>query len=263
MIKWILPAGNLKLSCGHGFICQPACATRVEAHNFSDWSKPGTANLRTVLIPFTRQECAFFSYHWFLKGKEKMKTGHKIAIVGACIVAAGTVIAPQLIDSKGDKKESQTNVGRDDQSGDGDGNRCQGTCSYGNTPIPENTYRTDTAPDIKGPWAYKIVRTVTQAGDEGLMVRSCNVSDCPGPDGARQVGLVLVHRTVWVECWEDSGFDGHEGQGITKWYKVKWPTNEPHKVADLESARDDKYSGWMYSGYMESAGHDGNIPECK
>ncbi|MFF1295803.1 MULTISPECIES: hypothetical protein [unclassified Streptomyces] len=193
-----------------------------------------------------------------------MKTGHKIAIAGACIVAAGTIIAPQLAsgDDEGSDKEPRTSQSGD-LNGNGDGPRCKGSCTYGGTPIPENTYRNNAAPGPTGPWAYRVVRTVTQAGDEGLMVRSCNVSDCPGPDSARQIGLVLVHRTVWVECWEDSGFDGHEGQGITTWYKVKWPTNRPHKVADLESSREDKYTGWMYSGYMEPAGHDGSIPKCK
>ncbi|MFF9274275.1 hypothetical protein [Streptomyces griseosporeus] len=194
-----------------------------------------------------------------------MKTGHKIALAGAGIVAAGTIIAPQLITDDG-KKEATTSVSGGDMNGDGDGQqRCQGshvTCTQGEQPIPENTYRTDTEPSKTGPWAYKVVRTVTQAGDEGLMVRTCNVSDCPGPDSEKQIGLVRVHHTVWVECWEDSGFDGNEGQNITKWYKVKWPTNEPHTAADLESSRDDKYAGWMYSGYMEPAGHNGNIPEC-
>ncbi|MDI9835857.1 hypothetical protein [Streptomyces sp. KAU_LT] len=195
-----------------------------------------------------------------------MKTGHKVALGGAVIVAVGTIIAPQLISDDGDKKEPNTSASMGgDMGGNGDGPRCQGAkvnCPQGSQPIPENTYRTDKAPSEVGPWAYKVVRTVTQAGDEGLMVRTCNVSDCPGPDSARQVGLVRVHHTVWVECWKDSGYDGGEGQGITKWYKVKWPTDQPHSTPDLESSREDKYTAWMYSGYMEPSGHNGKIPEC-
>ncbi|MER7968799.1 hypothetical protein ABTX35_07295 [Streptomyces sp. NPDC096080] len=192
-----------------------------------------------------------------------MKTKFKISIAAAIIVAAGSVAATQLASDE-DKNEPHSSVSGDIH-GDGDGPRCQGTevnCPQGEQPIPENTYRTDKNPAGSGPWPFKVVRTVTQAGDEGLMVRTCNVSDCPGPDSERQIGLVRVHHTVWVDCWQDSGFDGGEGQNITKWYLVRWPSNEPHTTPDLESSREDKYRGWMYSGYIEPSGHNGKIPEC-
>lgn len=223
-------------------------------------------------VSLDRNTCLEFQFVT-LKKIKNLKTAHKVALGAASIAAAGslTIAVVNLVTDDGaDQSPSNSTVdnkGRTSVEGDGPGPRvvCPGDnthCSVGSQATPRTTFRTEAEPEGKGPWRYKVVDTVTERGDEGLKVRSCAVSDCPGPDSAAQIGFTQLHDTVWVLCQKDTKFQPGAGEETTIWLKVKWPVNEPNSATDLQSSRDDAHTGWMYSGFMEPAAHNGEIPEC-
>ncbi|MEV6109166.1 hypothetical protein AB0M28_31340 [Streptomyces sp. NPDC051940] len=189
-----------------------------------------------------------------------MKKQHKVVLIGACI-AGGATIAGAVVVSQGSDAGAKS-------SSDGDGDcRAVGQvrdmyCNQSPAPSKSASFEDpDNPAGATGPWRYRVVNTFVDGRDEGLLVRTCNVDDCPGPDSAARIGMMLQNHVVWVVCKEDSGFNGGESDGGTTWYKVKWPTNEPN--TDIwESNREDRYTGWMFGKYLSAAGHDGKVAEC-
>lgn len=188
-----------------------------------------------------------------------MKTRNKVILWAAGITATGALTGGILASQGTDEKNEDT------VKGDGDCHVVEagGDVTCGGEADKPDTFQGEEAAAHKGPWRYKVVNTFIDGRDEGLRVRACNVDDCAGPDSAERIGIVLQNHTVWVVCKEDSGFNGGEPDGGTTWYKVKWPTNKPTPGIELESSREDPYSGWMFGKYMSPSGHDGKIAECK
>lgn len=191
-----------------------------------------------------------------------MKKKNKVILWAAGITAVASVAGASIVAANQGPSEEKKN------SGDGD---CRVVadkirdldCSRGPKESPDDDFTDEKVKAAGSPWRYKVVNTVVDGRDEGLQVRICNLDDCDGPDSDTRIGILWQNRTVFVICKEDSGFNGGEPKAGTTWYKIKWPTNQPNRESDLESSREDRYSGWVFGKYMSPSGHDGKIAECE
>ena len=148
-----------------------------------------------------------------------------------------------------------------------------GNCVFGgNAPItgancnsnPGSTpdYRASLEPTGTGPWQYRVVDTVVQGTDEGLLIRSCDHLSCGcGTANCERIGLVRIDAALYAVCQEKSDFNGNDNSD-SYWLKVKWPSNTPGDVTVRASSPVDPYTGWALRKYTTPAGHNGNIPTC-
>lgn len=113
------------------------------------------------------------------------------------------------------------------------------------------------APDVKdAPYLFVVVNT----GKEGLNARTTN-----DKNGTNE-GFAPNHAKVWAECVTRSSFTppGKKTVGPV-WLKVKWPwpTGQPDPASQVhQSSPNDRDHAWMYRGYLEPSGQNGNIPSC-
>lgn len=160
------------------------------------------------------------------------------------------------------------NGGNNSLSGGSNGN-----CVFGgNAPItnanckadPQSSpdYRVNVAPIGTGPWQYRVVNTVVDGTDEGLLVRTCDHLSCGcSTAGCEKIGLARGGTALYAMCQEKSDFNGNDNSD-SYWLEVRWPSNTPDDVTVRTSAPDDSYTGWVLRKYTTPAGHNGNIPTC-
>lgn len=108
-------------------------------------------------------------------------------------------------------------------------------------------------PKPPGPYAYIVVGV----GSDGLIVRTT------GGKSGRQIGTAVQETAVWVDCRSDTGFDPGAGdtEGGSVWLRIRWPSVK-ETTAFLKSQPSDPSVGWIYSGYVVPAGHNGQVPTC-
>jgi hypothetical protein len=109
------------------------------------------------------------------------------------------------------------------------------------------------APVGAGPWPFVVVDTQR----EGAFARSTSEMI------ADRLGFAPEHSIVFAECQTRNSFTppGVRRNVGPVWLRVRWKNTLPSKDSFL-SDPSDPYTSWMYRGYLEPFGHNGEIPQC-
>lgn len=192
-----------------------------------------------------------------------MSTGNRITLAGVIVTALGALVALFAWLTA----DAST---RQDQTGDGDGDRIGLACRENATcvnqpalPPPDADDMTDEElaaqlrkPGVsprKGPVPFIVLH---DEDPQNLVIRSS-----PFRNGFR-IGVAEHRSTVYVDCVRTSGFDPVPAVGWgPQWYKVHWPSSA-RSEAPMKSHREDPAQGWAYGFYLEPQGSNGEIPTC-
>ncbi|MDY7101650.1 MAG: hypothetical protein S0880_10720 [Actinomycetota bacterium] len=183
--------------------------------------------------------------------------GRTIGIVAGVVAAVAGVLAVVVMLFDGSEDGTRQTCGN--VAGDGNELVCQLGVSLqeagamSDAELEAEAYDADPQDVIPGgPWPFIVYRTESV----GLKVRSSAVKD------GVTVGAIVDRGTAWVECRTTTSFNPDPALGTgPMWYRVRWPSDEATNEY-LESEPAAVHTGWIYAGYTDPVGHNGEVPEC-
>lgn len=195
----------------------------------------------------------------------------RVAVKAALITAAAGICAAIITASVLLFNGSRGGAGESNKSSKNKVGDHAGCVAIGNSgSVNCNTDPTDSAgvdpqttlpPQGGGPWAFRVVNTVVDGTDKGLVVRSCNraTCECTGANCER-LGVAPDDALIWAICQAVSDFNGNDTSNT--WLKIKWPNDKPAGFQVFTSSKNDPHAGWVLAKYTVAAGTNGNIPVC-